>query len=99
MRKVCENGYKNYVRSRPGASKDSVRRAKSTDVEKLQVHPIFSEKYGSETDRLRFINEMRNYKPQTVCTFLNKKNAKNMKNKLLTKYVIFVDHIRIGTVI
>lgn len=78
MKKVCNNGYKSYIRSRPGASKDSVRRAKSINVDQLQVHPIFSEKYGSETDRLKFINKMKDYKPQTV--------SKNRLQTLTTQF-------------
>ncbi len=69
---MCANGYKNYVKSRPAASKDSVRRSKSIDLEKMRMHPLFSDAYDAESEKLAFINKMKNYKPQTVSVTLDK---------------------------
>ena len=41
LRRVADNGLKQYVRSRPAPSLDSVRRSK--EMETPPVHPIFSE--------------------------------------------------------
>lgn len=69
MKKVCNNGYKNYIKSRPGASKDSVRRAKNIDVEKMRIHPLFAKICHSESKKFEFINKVKNYKPKTVKNF------------------------------
>lgn len=66
LKKVCTNGYKNYVKSRPAASKDSVRRAKNINLEKMEIHSLFANVFGSEIEKQKFISKMRKYKPQTV---------------------------------
>lgn len=72
MKKVCNNGYKNYIKSRPGASKDSVRRAKNIDTEKMRIHPVFMKICNSESKKFEFIHEMKNYKPKMVKEFSSK---------------------------
>lgn len=66
MKKLCVNGYKNYVKSRPSASKDSVRRSKNIDLEKMRPHPSLTRTFGAESERLAFISKMKNYKPKMV---------------------------------
>ncbi|KAA0190336.1 putative dead box ATP-dependent RNA helicase, partial [Fasciolopsis buskii] len=46
MLKVCNNSMKRYVKTRPKASSESVRRAKElrSSLPSLQVHPVFPEK-------------------------------------------------------
>ena len=44
LRRVADNGLKQYVRSRPAPSLDSVRRAK--ELQTPPVHPMFSEWEG-----------------------------------------------------
>lgn len=45
MLKVCNNSMKRYVKTRPKASSESVRRAKElrSSLPSLQVHPVFRE--------------------------------------------------------
>ena len=44
LRRVVDNSMKQYVRSRPAPSPDSVRRAK--ELQPPPVHPLFSEQGG-----------------------------------------------------
>ncbi|KAK7603245.1 hypothetical protein V9T40_003244 [Parthenolecanium corni] len=78
MKKVCNNGYKNYIKSRPGASKDSVRRAKNIDVEKMRIHPLFAKICHSESKKFEFINKVKNYKPKTTIFELGQSSSSVM---------------------
>ena len=42
LRQVAANGYKQYIKSRPSASSESVKRSKQIDTATLPVHPLFS---------------------------------------------------------
>ena len=42
LRQVAANGYKQYIKSRPSASSESVKRSKQIDTATLSVHPLFS---------------------------------------------------------
>ena len=46
LRRVADNAHKQYLRSRPGPSPESIRRAKDLDVAQLGIHPLFSECRG-----------------------------------------------------
>ncbi|NXE18380.1 DDX54 helicase, partial [Ardeotis kori] len=43
LRRVADNAHKQYLRSRPGPSPESIKRAKDLDVSQLGIHPLFSE--------------------------------------------------------
>ncbi|NXE11381.1 DDX54 helicase, partial [Lophotis ruficrista] len=43
LRRVADNAQKQYLRSRPGPSPESIKRAKDLDVSQLGIHPLFSE--------------------------------------------------------
>lgn len=70
MKKVCDNGYKNYLKSRPTASKDSVKRAKNIDLRQMNVHPLFKNISVNEAGRLNFVDKIKNYKPAMVISFI-----------------------------
>lgn len=40
LHRVSENAYKQYLKSRPNPSPESIRRVKSTDVSSMAVHPL-----------------------------------------------------------
>lgn len=46
LRRVADNAQKQYLRSRPGPSPESIKRAKDLDVSQLGIHPLFSEWLG-----------------------------------------------------
>nr|CAD7258899.1 unnamed protein product [Timema shepardi] len=61
MRNVCSNGYKQYIRSRPGASNDSVKRFKDLNLANLAIHPVFST--NENLEKFRMLDKMKKYKP------------------------------------
>lgn len=67
-RKVAENAYMQYIRSRPAASSDSNRRIKEMPFGACAVHPIFGnvteEDQMAEIDRESIIDQMKEYRPQ-----------------------------------
>ncbi|XP_054268616.1 ATP-dependent RNA helicase DDX54 [Macrosteles quadrilineatus] len=70
QRRVSENAYKQYLRSRPGASVDSVRRVKELPTATLGAHPAFVSISKPLLDRASMLVQMKNYKPQgTVFEF------------------------------
>ncbi|MEQ2180392.1 hypothetical protein GOODEAATRI_000833, partial [Goodea atripinnis] len=42
LHRVSENAYKQYLKSRPNPSAESIRRVKSTDVSSVAVHPLLA---------------------------------------------------------
>lgn len=46
LRRVADNAQEQYLRSRPGPSPESIKRAKDLDVSQLGIHPLFSEWLG-----------------------------------------------------
>lgn len=63
MRKVCNNAYQQYVRSRPGASTESVRRIKELRINEAGVFPQYSDVSSTAVD---LMSRMKSYRPQGV---------------------------------
>ncbi|XKL62330.1 hypothetical protein PGB90_002163 [Kerria lacca] len=72
LKKLCNNAFKNYIKSRPGASRESFKRAKNIDIEKMRIHPLFPNFYSVESEKFAFLNRIKNYKSR---------NVKNLKIK------------------
>lgn len=43
LHRVSENAYKQYLKSRPNPSSESIRRVKSTDMTSVAVHPLLGQ--------------------------------------------------------
>lgn len=43
LHRVSENAYKQYLKSRPNPSPESIRRVKSTDLSCMAVHPLLGQ--------------------------------------------------------
>lgn len=43
LHRVSENAYKQYLKSRPNPSAESIRRVKSTDLSSMAVHPLLGQ--------------------------------------------------------
>ncbi len=43
LHRVSENAYKQYLKSRPNPSPESIRRVKSTDLSVMAVHPLLGQ--------------------------------------------------------
>ncbi|XP_068736507.1 ATP-dependent RNA helicase DDX54-like isoform X2 [Montipora capricornis] len=71
LQRVADNGYKQYVKSRPCASSESVKRSKTINVNALPIHPLFKSDgvVSSEVSvtRMDFMDGVRNFRPrQTI---------------------------------
>lgn len=66
MKKVCSNAYKQYIRSRPGASVESVKRIKEISWDTLPSLPIFGMDSHDESDKISLLNQMKRYRPNGV---------------------------------
>lgn len=63
MQKVCDNAYQRYIRSRPGASTESVKRSKELCINEAGILPRYSDISPTAID---IISRMKNYRPQGV---------------------------------
>ncbi|NXA95019.1 DDX54 helicase, partial [Melanocharis versteri] len=67
LRRVADNAHKQYLRSRPGPSPESIKRAKDLDVSQLGLHPLFRARFeDSELQRLKFVDSIKTYKSKAV---------------------------------
>ena len=69
-RRVASNGYKMYLKSRTGASVESVKRARQMKAETIGVHPLLLRDNGEETalasEKADFLEQMKNFRPANV---------------------------------
>lgn len=68
MRKVCNNAYQQYVRSRQGASTESVKRIKELRINEAGILPQYSDISRTAAE---IISKMKNYRPQGVSITLH----------------------------
>lgn len=68
MQKVCSNAYQQYIRSRPGASAESVKRIKELHINDAGILPQYFDVPHTAAD---IISRMKNYRPQGVSIMLH----------------------------
>ncbi|XP_033335243.2 ATP-dependent RNA helicase DDX54 isoform X3 [Megalopta genalis] len=61
MEKVCDNAYKQYIRSRPAASSDSIKRVKELHIGEAGVIPEYS---NVSANTRNFLSKILSYRPQ-----------------------------------
>jgi ATP-dependent RNA helicase DDX54/DBP10 len=66
MKKVCANAYRQYIRSRPGASVESVKRVKNINHNSFTIHPVFPVQDAIQSNASDILEKMRNYRPSGV---------------------------------
>ncbi|NWX34796.1 DDX54 helicase, partial [Notiomystis cincta] len=72
LRRVADNAQKQYLRSRPGPSPESIKRAKDLDVSQLGMHPLFSTRFeDTELQRLKFVDSIKTYKSKATIFEIN----------------------------
>ncbi|NWX41282.1 DDX54 helicase, partial [Steatornis caripensis] len=72
LRRVADNAHKQYLRSRPGPSPESIKRAKDLDVSQLGIHPLFSARFeDTELERLKFVDSIKTYKSKATIFEIN----------------------------
>jgi ATP-dependent RNA helicase DDX54/DBP10 len=65
--KVAENGYKQYLHSRPGASVESVKRTKDLKAQKMGDHPLLRRTTSAvEAERTSILEQMKNFRPKST---------------------------------
>jgi ATP-dependent RNA helicase DDX54/DBP10 len=85
--KVSENGYTQYLKSRPGASVESVKRAKELKKVPFGAHPVMvKDKSNVEADRMNILEQMKRFRPSSTIfeignTTKNKKEIAIMNEK------------------
>lgn len=68
---MAENGYKQYIKTRPSAASESIKRSKTINTSNLPFHPLFLSdgevSHEASNTRLEFMNGVRNFRPkQTI---------------------------------
>ena len=92
LQRVADNGYKQYVKSRPCASSESVKRSKTINVNALPIHPLFSKFSLMSKSYLAII-----HLPRTAYSWFSRDVRKKLKLKPLRFYLHRLKDIDIST--
>ncbi|XP_070706952.1 ATP-dependent RNA helicase DDX54 [Pempheris klunzingeri] len=72
LHRVSENAYKQYLKSRPNPSAESIRRVKSTDLSSMAVHPLLGSGLEKmELERLQIVDAIKGYKSKATIFEIN----------------------------
>ncbi|XP_042684830.1 ATP-dependent RNA helicase DDX54 [Centrocercus urophasianus] len=72
LRRVADNAQKQYLRSRPGPSPESIKRVKEMDMSQLGIHPLFSAHFeDTELERLKLVDSIKAYKSKATIFEIN----------------------------
>lgn len=75
LHRVSENAYKQYLKSRPNPSQESIRRVKSTDTSSMAVHPLLGSGLEEmEMERLQLVDAIKGYKSKATIFEINSSN-------------------------
>ncbi|XP_068609055.1 ATP-dependent RNA helicase DDX54 [Brachionichthys hirsutus] len=86
LHRVSENAYKQYLKSRPNPSPESVRRVKSTDLSCMAVHPLLG--FGlekMELERLDIVDAIKGYKSKSTIFEINSSSKMQAGEVMRTK--------------
>ncbi|KAM9793837.1 ATP-dependent RNA helicase DDX54 isoform 1-T1 [Syngnathus typhle] len=72
---VSENAYKQYLKSRPNPSPESIRRVKNLDLSSMAVHPLLrSTLEKSELERLNMVDTIKGYRSKSTIFEINSRS-------------------------
>ncbi|XP_035245567.1 ATP-dependent RNA helicase DDX54 [Anguilla anguilla] len=72
LRRIAENAYKQYLKSRPSPSPESFKRVKNTELSGMAVHPLLGSGLESmELDRLKMVDSIKTYKSKATIFEIN----------------------------
>ncbi|XP_078083148.1 ATP-dependent RNA helicase DDX54 [Mustelus asterias] len=75
LKRVSENAYTQYLKSRPNPSPESVKRVRDMDFSTLGIHPSFGINVeDTELQRLKIINSIKSYKAKSTIFEVNSTN-------------------------
>ncbi|CAJ1070337.1 ATP-dependent RNA helicase DDX54 [Xyrichtys novacula] len=83
LHRVSENAYKQYLKSRPNPSAESIRRVKSTDLSSMAVHPLLGSGLEKmELERLQIVDAIKGYKSKSTIFEINS-NSKTQASEVM----------------
>ncbi|XP_017263465.1 ATP-dependent RNA helicase DDX54 [Kryptolebias marmoratus] len=86
LRRVSENAYKQYLKSRPNPSTESIRRVKSTDMSSMAVHPLLGSGLEKmELERLQVVDAIKGYKSKSTIFEINSSSKTPASEVMRTK--------------
>uniref|UniRef100_A0A673LSZ4 RNA helicase n=1 Tax=Sinocyclocheilus rhinocerous TaxID=307959 RepID=A0A673LSZ4_9TELE len=86
LRRISENAYKQYLKSRPNPSPESIKRVKNTDLSSIAVHPLLgSGLEPMELDRLLMVDTTKGYKAKSIIFEINYNNKMNASEVMRAK--------------
>ncbi|XP_061603354.1 ATP-dependent RNA helicase DDX54 isoform X1 [Phyllopteryx taeniolatus] len=72
LHRISENAYKQYLKSRPSPSAESIRRVKNMDLSCMAVHPLLgSGLEKTELERLQLVDAIKGYKSKSTIFEVN----------------------------
>uniref|UniRef100_UPI00398ED3FE ATP-dependent RNA helicase DDX54 n=1 Tax=Pristiophorus japonicus TaxID=55135 RepID=UPI00398ED3FE len=75
LKRVSENAYMQYLKSRPNPSPESVKRVREMDFSTVGIHSLFGIGLeDTELQRLKVINSIKNYKAKSTIFEVNSTN-------------------------
>ncbi|XP_018540744.1 ATP-dependent RNA helicase DDX54 [Lates calcarifer] len=85
-RRVSENAYKQYLKSRPNPSPESIRRVKNTDLSNMAVHPLLGSGLEKmELERLQIVDAIKGYKSKSTIFEINSNSKTQASEVMRTK--------------
>ncbi|KAL2100423.1 hypothetical protein ACEWY4_004817 [Coilia grayii] len=86
LKRIAENAYKQYLKSRPSPAPESVKRVKNTDFSVMAVHPLLgSGLEKGELDRLQMVDSIKGYKSKTTIFEINATNKTSASEVMRAK--------------
>ncbi|KAI2664173.1 ATP-dependent RNA helicase DDX54 [Labeo rohita] len=86
LQRISENAYKQYLKSRPNPSAESIKRAKNTDLSSMAVHPLLGcGLEPMELDRLLMVDSIKGYKSKSTIFEINSNNKSNASEVMRAK--------------
>ncbi|XP_072529562.1 ATP-dependent RNA helicase DDX54 [Salminus brasiliensis] len=86
LRRVSENAYMQYLKSRPNPSPESIKRVKTSDLSSIAVHPLLGSGLEKmELERLQMVDSIKTYKSKSTIFEINSNNKTSASEVMRTK--------------
>ncbi|GAA6105720.1 ATP-dependent RNA helicase DDX54 [Tachysurus ichikawai] len=86
LKRISENAYKQYLKSRPNPSPESIKRVKNTDLSSIAVHPLLGSGLEEmELERLQMVDSIKAYKSKSTIFEINSNNKTSASEVMRTK--------------
>ncbi|TSL28178.1 ATP-dependent RNA helicase DDX54 [Bagarius yarrelli] len=86
LKRISENAYKQYLKSRPNPSLESIKRVKNTDLSSIAVHPLLGSGLEKmELERLQMVDSIKAYKSKSTIFEINSNNKTSASEVMRTK--------------